>query len=78
MVMLGQALGGLDFAIALTPAQMVTYTVFVVLYLPCLATLATLHREFGTRQMVQIAGLTLLLAMAGAVVARGLSVLFLG
>jgi len=78
MVMLGQALGGLDFAIALTPVQMVTYTVFVVLYLPCLATLATLHREFGTRQMVQIAGLTLLLAMAGAVAARGLSVLFLG
>jgi ferrous iron transport protein B len=78
MVMLSQALGGPDFSIGLTPVQMVTYTVFVVLYLPCLATLAVLRREFGARQMIQIAGLTVLLALAGAVVARGLSVLLLG
>ena len=78
MVMLSQALGGPDFSVSLTPVQMVTYTVFVVLYLPCLATLAVLRREFGARQMVQIAGLTVLLALAGAVVARGLSSLFLG
>jgi ferrous iron transport protein B len=78
MVMLSQALGGADFSVGLTPVQMVTYTVFVVLYLPCLATLAVLRREFGARQMIQIAGLTVLLALAGAVVARGLSVLFVG
>lgn len=78
MVMLGQALGGTDFSASLTPTQMVTYTVFVVLYLPCLATLAVLRREFGPRQMVQIAGLTVLLALGGALVARGLSSVILG
>ena len=78
MVMLTQALGGVDFAVGLTPTQMVTFTVFVVLYMPCLATLAVLRREFGGRQMVQIAGLTVLLALAGALVARGFSVLFIG
>jgi len=51
LVMLRQALGVMDFSNALSPVQMITFTIFVVFYIPCLATLAALRRSFrpGTR-----------------------------
>jgi ferrous iron transport protein B len=70
LVMLGQALGSPDFSAALTPTQMLTFTTFVVLYLPCLATLSVLHREFGRRQMLVISMLSVALALACAIVVR--------
>ncbi len=78
LVMLGQALSVSDFSAGLTPVQMVTFTVFVVLYLPCLATLAVLRHEFGSRHMLQIASLTVLLALGGALLARLLGTLVMG
>jgi ferrous iron transport protein B len=77
LVMLGQALGTLDFAAAMSPVQLFTYTVFVVFYIPCTATLMVLRRELGTRGMLSITAITLVVALLAALVGRGLAMLVL-
>jgi ferrous iron transport protein B len=72
--MLRQALGGGDLGAALTSVQMITYSVFVVFYIPCMATLVVLRRELGSRSMGMIAGLTVIIATLAALIARGVSV----
>lgn len=69
LVMLGQALGTVNFATALSVPQMVTYATFVMFYLPCLATLAVLKRELGTQAMLAIAALTVVVAQIAAWIA---------
>jgi ferrous iron transport protein B len=73
LVMLRQALNVADFSVALSAVQMVTFTVFVVFYIPCLATLAVLRRELGTRAMLLIAALTVFIATLAALLARGVA-----
>ncbi len=75
LVMLRQALGVTDFSAMLTPIQMITFSVFVVFYIPCLATLAALKRELGTRATLSISGLTVFIALIAALLARGLATL---
>ena len=75
LVMLGQALGTSDFAAALTSEQMVVYATFVMFYLPCLATLSVLKRELGTRAMIAIAALTVVIALVAAMLVRGVMLL---
>jgi small GTP-binding protein len=70
LVMLAQALGTLNFGAAMTHAQLFTFTVFVVFYVPCLATLMVLRRELGTRAMLSITGLTVVIALVAALAAR--------
>ena len=77
LIMLRQALGVTDFSSALTDVQMVTFAVFVVFYIPCLATLAVLKRELGTRDMFVIAGITVVIALITALLARGLALIIL-
>jgi len=77
LIMLRQALGVADFSAALTHAQMISFTVFVVFYIPCLATLAVLRRELGYRAMLVISGLTVIIATIAALVARGFAWFFL-
>ncbi len=72
LVMLSQAMGTNDFAAVMTAVQMVTFTVFVVFYIPCLATIAVLKRELSFRDMLIIVGLTVLIAVLAALAARGL------
>jgi ferrous iron transport protein B len=70
LVMLGQALGTMDFGSALSTVQLFTYSVFVVFYIPCLATLMALRRELGNKGMLWITGLTVVVALAAALVSR--------
>ena len=70
LVMLGQALGTMDFGTVLTNVQMFTYTVFVMFYVPCIATLIVLRRELGTKGMLWITGITVVVAMLAALVSR--------
>jgi len=70
LVMLGQALGTVDFDSALTSVQMAVYAAFVMFYLPCLATLAVLRRELGARPTIMIALLTVVIALIAALVVR--------
>lgn len=77
LIMLRQALGVTDFAAALSPVQMISFTVFVVFYIPCLATLAALRRELGARDMVVIGALTVVIALIASLLARGTALLFI-
>ena len=78
LVMLGQALGSSNFSAVLTPLQMVTFAVFVVFYVPCLATMSVLKRELGSRNMLAIVGLTIVIAMVASLLARGIGLIALG
>ncbi len=76
LVMLGQALGSMNFDMILSSVQMITFTVFVMFYVPCLATLSALRRELGTKEMFAITGLTVIVAMITALLARGVAMFF--
>jgi ferrous iron transport protein B len=73
LVMLGQALGSMEFSQVLSPVQMITYAVFVVFYIPCLATMMVIRKEMGKRVMWQITGMTVLIATIAGLFARGIS-----
>ena len=47
LVMLAALYKTADFGAILTPVQMMTFTIVVMFYIPCLATIAVLAREFG-------------------------------
>ncbi len=71
LVMLAAALGTEDIGAVLTPGQLLTLVVFTMLYIPCVATLATLWREGGWRTCAASALLNLTVALAvGAFLAR--------
>jgi ferrous iron transport protein B len=76
LVMLGQAMGTMDFDTVLTATQMAVYATFVMFYIPCLATLAVLKRELGTRAMLYISALTVVIAMIAALAVRGIMYVF--
>ena len=78
LIMLGQALGSPNFSSVLTPVQMVTFTVFVVFYVPCLATMAVLKRELGWRDMLIIVAMTIVIALLAGLLARGIGLLVVG
>lgn len=75
LVMLSQALGTVNFDSVLTTTQMTVYATFVMFYIPCLATLAVLKRELGTRAMLYITALTVVVAMVAAMVVRGIAII---
>jgi ferrous iron transport protein B len=74
LIMLSQALGTVKFDTVLTPLQMFVYTVFVVFYVPCIATLMVLKRELGTKGMLQVTVLTVVIALVAALAARAIGV----
>ncbi|MBK7455994.1 MAG: ferrous iron transporter B [Anaerolineales bacterium] len=74
LVMLSQALGTADFKAALSSEQMIVYATFVMFYLPCLATLSILRRELGTRAMLTISALTVIVALLAALLVRGVAI----
>ncbi|MEM3026602.1 MAG: nucleoside recognition domain-containing protein, partial [Thermoproteota archaeon] len=59
---------------ALTPVQMVVFTVVSMFYIPCIATIATLVKEFGWKKSFFITVFEILFALAlGGIVLRVLS-----
>jgi ferrous iron transport protein B len=56
---------------------MIVYATFVMFYLPCLATLSILRRELGTRAMLTISALTVVVAMLASLLVRGVAIIFL-
>jgi ferrous iron transport protein B len=75
LVMLRQAMGGVELGSVFSPVQMITYSVFVMFYIPCLATLTVLRKELGTRIMLYVTALTVVVAMLSALLARGVALL---
>lgn len=70
MLMLVQALGTADVASVMTTTQILVFTVFLMFYIPCLATLVTMTRELGLRLTAAAMLYTLLLATGLAVAVR--------
>jgi ferrous iron transport protein B len=54
LIMLATLLGTTNFARVLTPVQMVVFTLVAMFYIPCLATIAALVREFGLKKTIFI------------------------
>jgi len=71
LVMLFQALGTAQAASVLTAGQMMTYTLFTLFYIPCIATIAVLRRELGNAQTGLVVGTTTGIALVVALLARG-------
>ena len=71
LVMLFQALGTAEVASVLTAGQMMTYTLFVLFYIPCIATIAVLRRELGNAQTGLVVATTTGIALVVALLARG-------
>jgi ferrous iron transport protein B len=72
MLMLMQALGTNNITTVMTPLQIMIFTLFVVFYIPCLATITVLWKEVGKKRAVLAIGLTLALAVTISLIARGL------
>jgi ferrous iron transport protein B len=70
LVMLVQALGTTHVNDVMTVAQLMTFTLFVVFYVPCVATVAVMAREMGWRDTAWVAGLTIVMATTIAVAGR--------
>ncbi len=77
LVMLSQALGSQNFSQVLTSEQMLVFATFVMFYLPCLATLSVLRRELGTRDMLTISALTVVVALLASLLVRGIAIVLL-
>ncbi len=70
MVMLVQALGTAHVATVMSSAQLMTFTLFVVFYVPCVATVAVMARELGWRDTAWISAFTVVAAVVIAVANR--------
>jgi ferrous iron transport protein B len=71
LLMLFQALGTIDVSSVMSHEQILVFTLFVLFYVPCVATIAVLWKEFGWRKMTVISLATLMIALVIAVAARG-------
>ncbi len=70
LIMLIQALGTSKLLDVLTKTQIVAFTVFVIFYIPCVATLGALAREFGVRKTGYITMMTIGVASFLALLVR--------
>ncbi len=70
LVMLVQALGTTQVNTVMTTQQLLTFTLFVVFYVPCIATIAVLAKQMGWRGAAMISGLTVVVAVIVAVAGR--------
>ncbi len=70
MIMLIQALGTSQILTVMSKGQVLVFTVFVVFYIPCLATIAVLRREIGLRRAILTVLFTFVLALGLALATR--------
>jgi ferrous iron transport protein B len=75
LVMLAAALGTTDIQAVLTQAQLLTFTVFVLFYIPCAATIAALGREVGWKGAALAVIGSLTLALGLGLLTRGFGLL---
>jgi ferrous iron transport protein B len=63
LVLLADFAGTFDFSSILTPIQMVVFAIVTMIYIPCVATIAALAREFGAKRAAAVAVLDSILAI---------------
>jgi ferrous iron transport protein B len=76
LILLGTLLGGNDFSVFLSPVQMFVFAFVVMVYVPCISTIAALVKEFGYRAATVISAAEIFTAvLLGGVILRVLLVL---
>jgi ferrous iron transport protein B len=70
LIMLTQALGTTEVISVLSTEQILTFTVFITFYIPCIATMAVLARELNYRWMTVVIFFTLAIAIVLAWIAH--------
>ncbi len=70
MVMLVQALGATDISTVMSGTQIMTFTIFVLFYVPCVATIAVLIKEIGSKRTIFAIIFTFLIAIILATITR--------
>ncbi len=71
LILLGTLLGGKDFSLFLSPAQMFVFAFVVMVYVPCISTIAALVKEFGYRAAAVISAAEIFTAvLLGGVILR--------
>jgi len=70
MLMLFQALGTTDMSTVMSNAQMLVFTVFVVFYIPCVATIGVLFKQVKLKGVILITFYTFLIATVLALIIR--------
>lgn len=69
--------GTANFAAVMTPLQMYQFAVITTIYVPCVATIAVLKHELGTKDTAMIVTFTILLALMAGILIRIFGPLFL-
>ncbi len=76
LVMLATLLRTTNFAEVLTPLQMVVLSLVAMFYIPCIATIATLIKEFGLKKALSITAFEIIFAIGlGGVASRILAMI---
>lgn len=70
MLMLIQALGTANVISAMSTTQIMTFTIFIIFYIPCVATIAVLWREIGSKRTLFTIAFTFILAIILATITR--------
>lgn len=73
MLMLFQAMGTNDLLTVMTYGQILVFTVFVVFYIPCVATIGVLYKQVKGKAVAAIIGFTFFIALLLGILTRGLS-----
>ncbi|OGD56320.1 ferrous iron transport protein B [Candidatus Bathyarchaeota archaeon RBG_13_52_12] len=71
LILLASLMGTTNFALILSPSQMFVFAFVVMIYIPCIATIAVLSKEFGARTAALISLTEIVLAVVlGGIVFR--------
>ncbi len=73
LVMLAEALGTWEFSQVMAPTQLYTFALVTSIYIPCVATLAALVREFGWKRAMLMSVTTLAMAIIVGALANALT-----
>jgi ferrous iron transport protein B len=79
LILLASIMGTTNFALILTPTQMFVFAFVVMIYIPCIATIAVLAKEFGVKiaALISLTEVTLAVGLGGLLY-RALLLLGLG
>ncbi len=73
MLMLVQAFGTSELSSVMSAGQMFVFTIFVVFYIPCVATIGALWKQVRAKKTLVIIVLTIVIALILGILARGVS-----
>jgi ferrous iron transport protein B len=76
LILLGSLMGTTNYALILTPVQMFVFAFVVMVYVPCISTVAALVKEFGLRKALIMSGVEIGVAVVlGGIILRVLLLL---